>query len=551
MDLPRKSTSNRNVISRPSVHSYVRVSLDPKLFGEKSYQFLMQKEIIQFFQEKCPDMQITIKQLQNPNTKEYLMVFTTLMRMIDPLYELAGKIEEEIPPLLKSLGYPYTVSKNSLLAVGAPNSWPSLLASLSWLVDSIKVGELKISEPNKNPSHEIAIRAYEMFLSTADFSEELNEMINLLEKNFEKNSEKVQELWNNIKWATEEKEGLVKMKNRFESADMTISKTKSQIFNIKSIGASYLTTIKELEDKLNYFLSENERTKKEYDELCLKNTELSKIILEQEYSVEYMQKVRNDILGLEQSCSTLESFIKSTREARVNGGKITSELESEYFGLYEKIITICESYSYIKEQLGECFDPMAMQKPMLSQENLIQLLHQRISEIHVPTLNHIHTQITKVKEDTAELMDKIRSLSVLESELELSIQEQSRKLEEDLTKERYRKTFLLSVCETKNQELMSNEDQARTYQKSLEDKRIQKQKSEGLIENFKREVAKLREQYNAKVAESNLQIEEAFQHCIKLVGSVEGLKSAIRDFMVQQKKEVDDMYHEYLEKNRL
>ena len=31
--------------------------------------------------------------------------------------------------------YPFTVSKNHLLLVGSPSSWPLLLGALTWLVD--------------------------------------------------------------------------------------------------------------------------------------------------------------------------------------------------------------------------------------------------------------------------------------------------------------------------------------------------------------------------------------------------------------------------------
>lgn len=44
-------------------------------------------------------------------------------------------IVEEVPSVLKTLGYPFTVSKNHLLNVGSPHSWPILLGAISWLMD--------------------------------------------------------------------------------------------------------------------------------------------------------------------------------------------------------------------------------------------------------------------------------------------------------------------------------------------------------------------------------------------------------------------------------
>ena len=181
MELPRKSGILKSGSRPSSMHS--RFTLDPKQFSEKSFQIICQKEIIAYFQEKCHDTPITIKHLQSPNTKDFIIILTALVRKIDPLFELTGKIEDEVPAFFKLFGYPHTISKNSLLAVGAPNSWPSLLAALYWLLDYIKMYEH--SEENeashiltKDTSEEELytehfFRAYELFLQTQDYSDEL------------------------------------------------------------------------------------------------------------------------------------------------------------------------------------------------------------------------------------------------------------------------------------------------------------------------------------------------------------------------------------------
>lgn len=44
-------------------------------------------------------------------------------------------IVEDVPMMLKTLGYPYNISKNHLLNVGSPHSWPILLGAITWLMD--------------------------------------------------------------------------------------------------------------------------------------------------------------------------------------------------------------------------------------------------------------------------------------------------------------------------------------------------------------------------------------------------------------------------------
>jgi len=40
-----------------------------------------------------------------------------------------------VPALFKLLRYPFQLSKSSLLNVGSPHTWPSILAALHWLVE--------------------------------------------------------------------------------------------------------------------------------------------------------------------------------------------------------------------------------------------------------------------------------------------------------------------------------------------------------------------------------------------------------------------------------
>jgi kinetochore protein NDC80 len=40
------------------------------------------------------------------------------------------------------LGYPFTLSPAALCAVGAPNTWPSMLAAVSWLIELLSYDDV-------------------------------------------------------------------------------------------------------------------------------------------------------------------------------------------------------------------------------------------------------------------------------------------------------------------------------------------------------------------------------------------------------------------------
>lgn len=50
-----------------------------------------------------------------------------------------NKIEDEVPKILKSLGYPYTISKTTMYSVGSSHAWPAILAALTWLREKVEV----------------------------------------------------------------------------------------------------------------------------------------------------------------------------------------------------------------------------------------------------------------------------------------------------------------------------------------------------------------------------------------------------------------------------
>lgn len=49
------------------------------------------------------------------------------------------KFEEEVPRILKTLNYPFTISKSAMFAIGSLHTWPTLLGALHWMVELIRV----------------------------------------------------------------------------------------------------------------------------------------------------------------------------------------------------------------------------------------------------------------------------------------------------------------------------------------------------------------------------------------------------------------------------
>lgn len=122
---------------------------DPRPLNDKAFIQQCIRQLYEFLTENGYVYSVSMKSLQAPSTKEFLKIFAFLYGFLCPSYELPGtKCEEEVPRIFKALGYPFTLSKSSMYTVGAPHTWPHIVAALVWLIDCIKIDTaMKESSP--------------------------------------------------------------------------------------------------------------------------------------------------------------------------------------------------------------------------------------------------------------------------------------------------------------------------------------------------------------------------------------------------------------------
>jgi kinetochore protein NDC80 len=74
--------------------------------------------------------------MRSPTQKDFNFMFQWLYHRIDPSYRFQKGIDQEVPPILVQLRYPYqkSITKSSLSAVGSQNSWHLFLGLLHWMM---------------------------------------------------------------------------------------------------------------------------------------------------------------------------------------------------------------------------------------------------------------------------------------------------------------------------------------------------------------------------------------------------------------------------------
>jgi kinetochore protein NDC80 len=113
---------------------------DPRPLKDRSYQMKIGQELLDYLAANNFEMEMkySLKQdiVKSPTQKDFNMMFQWLYHRIDPSYRFQKNIDQEVPPILAQLRYPYhkSITKSSLSAVGSQNSWHLFLGLLHWMM---------------------------------------------------------------------------------------------------------------------------------------------------------------------------------------------------------------------------------------------------------------------------------------------------------------------------------------------------------------------------------------------------------------------------------
>ena len=115
------------------------VPRDPRPLKDRSYQNKIGQDLLDYLTHCGFEMemrhslsQVTMK---SPTQKDFNYMFQWLYHRIDPSYRFIKNIDQEVPPILKQLRYPFekSITKSQIAAVGGQN-WSTFLALLHWMM---------------------------------------------------------------------------------------------------------------------------------------------------------------------------------------------------------------------------------------------------------------------------------------------------------------------------------------------------------------------------------------------------------------------------------
>lgn len=125
----------KNVPETPKVST---TGVEPRIIREKECIHASAKLVLSFLTDKNYPNSISLRSLLNPELHEILNIFSFLLSFIDPQLATEVCVKEDIPNVLALLNYPYTIKKSTISALNTPHNWPSILASIRFIVEVLE-----------------------------------------------------------------------------------------------------------------------------------------------------------------------------------------------------------------------------------------------------------------------------------------------------------------------------------------------------------------------------------------------------------------------------
>ena len=158
-----------------SSHAYGPTVRDNRPIHDRNYIDNQVSFLLTYLCENAFNNTITQRDLLHPTSKKFGEVVNFLFRKIDPSFRFQKNLVNDVHTMFKGLAYPVQISKTSLSAVGSAHAWPTLLASLTWLVDLInydtKATELQAKQQRDDVNamfFDYLCSAYDHFMANDD-----------------------------------------------------------------------------------------------------------------------------------------------------------------------------------------------------------------------------------------------------------------------------------------------------------------------------------------------------------------------------------------------
>ncbi|KAJ7338717.1 hypothetical protein JRQ81_012619 [Phrynocephalus forsythii] len=508
---------------------------------------------------------VSVKSLQTPSVKDFVKIFSFIYELICPSYELSStKFEEEIPRIFKELGYPFALSKSSMYTVGAPHTWPQVVAALVWLADCVKLffclkenpqsfdEEQLLGETEDGIVHnklflDYTVKCYDHFMRGGDTFEEFDaEIHSKLKEFFKVHENRVVTLEEELKRLNKEIASREKERENEPDRLVTLRKLKSSLQSDVKKYEAYMENLEShlssISQKSKSITEEHEAAAMEIEALKEENARLKLIGENQKYSISDIERLNCEIEELQETVN-----------------KLTKEVEAEQQLLWNEELKYARGKEAIEATLAD-YHKLARKLKLLpiSSENSGGLdfeikfnpdagpncLEKYRTQIRAPLvhlINKTEEEIASITKTKIGLEDALEQVSRMEAEQNSSVKmlrEEAQKLE-DLCQQKVKEVEEEEEKSTKELELLEKH-------KSLLYNGVNERVSEAMKELH--DVRCRHQLVKQTTSEERWKVDKNVQHLLELIFT--HLES-VEKYLTEQNGNFDREFHEFMSEDPL
>lgn len=333
-----------------------QVKKDNRPLSDKSYQTTAIKKLILFLAEHGYQQVVTHKSLQLPSAKEFTNIFNFLLSLIDKDLSIpeGAKIAEEVPKILKTLGYPFTISHNHLINLGSPHAWPIVLGSVTWLTELCSVShdpstilfirEDGFEESADKQEYELESYSYQQFMMYGPESEEYTEVTRKREERFRRICETLQEEQKVVESKNCELEAAIVIltESSIPVLQNRIEENEKQHGSLSSLIEGYLLpNNKKLEQESAEVEEANSHLEVQIDATIEKVKQLEELVRSQPISAKeaqaILQKREETQLEISKQKQLYESNLQKLSELQMEHNKIVAVIDKDCQSIQDKL----------------------------------------------------------------------------------------------------------------------------------------------------------------------------------------------------------------------
>lgn len=401
------------------------------------------KTLIRYLGWKNYSGSISPNLFKNPSMTDLINIWNFIFKHVDPLIEVnKDNYGEVVLSFYKDIGYPYTISKSTLVAPTTGLQYNTHLSALAWLCQLLifeaecfnDINEEKeinfseeIADDNEIKMDEFILHSYKSYINKEERN--LNDLMNAkLDKEIDQLDESIKKRTIEL---SEKKSKIEEIKSHMKENDDLIKRNEVLCEENKKIRALHEHSLEEtarLEKEIETCKMNNEEEKKKTEEILEELKKIKEILQKQTLNKAQFMEMNEDI---EQNKEKIENLKKEISVLQNEYPSLSDKLSTKHIDLKklaktinEKFLEITENVNLYKNISHSRWDRVTPLTIKIDSFNVDDMLNANWKEKK-------HEIKTFIEQDEKELTNSLNLIEEYEKQIEI-VQEEIEYLKEDI-----------------------------------------------------------------------------------------------------------------------